>query len=261
MKDPFRPVDHLPLLSKTDRCELLDSCGGQPKQRSVVETLHTTFERQATRAPDAIALVYGEHRMTYAELNRRANAVARHLRALEVGPGTLVGLCLEPCLDMIVGLLGIIKAGAAYVPLDPAQPRERLAFILADSAVPVLLTKEGLAAGLRDAAPRIVLIDSDWPLIIANGSENMPTEVVVDDLVYVIYTSGTTGKPKGVQVSHRNVARLFTATASWYGFDDSDVWTLFPFLCLRFLGVGNVGRVPVRRTAGHRPPCGVAIAG
>jgi amino acid adenylation domain-containing protein len=234
VEDPLRPVDHLPLLSETDRRQLLDSYGGQPEQHVAVETLHTTFERQASRAPDAIALAHGEHRMTYAELNRRANAVARHLCALEVGPGTLVGLCIEPCLDMMVGLLGIIKAGGAYVPLDPTQPRERLAFILADSAVPVLVTRERLAADLRDAAPRIVLIDSDWPEIAANGSENMATDVVADDLVYVIYTSGTTGKPKGVPVSHRNVARLFTATASWYGFDHSDVWTLFHSVAFDF---------------------------
>jgi amino acid adenylation domain-containing protein len=225
--EPTRPVDHLPLLSEADRRWLLESCGGRPDRHLEVETLHAGFEKQVNRTPDAIALVHGERRLTYDELNRKANAVARHLRTMGVAPGTLVGLCVESSVEMMVGLLGIIKAGGAYVPLDPALPRERLAFIVADSAVPVLVSQAALAEDMCDSGPRLVLLDSDWSAIAAHGSENLANQVDIDDVVYVIYTSGTTGKPKGVQVTHRNVARLLAATAPWYGFNSSDVWPLF----------------------------------
>jgi amino acid adenylation domain-containing protein len=234
VQDPSRPVDQLALLTEAERRRLLDSCGVQPARQFEAETLHAAFERQVRKAPDVIALVHDGCRLTYGEVNCRANAVARHLRSMGAGAGTLVGLCLERSIEMVVGLLGIIKAGGAYVPLDPALPKERLEFIAGDSAVPILLTQKALADGLRDTAARLVLIDEDWPLIAAHGAENLRHEADVDGLIYVIYTSGTTGKPKGVQVTHRNVSRLLAATAPWYGFDSTHVWSLFHSIAFDF---------------------------
>ena len=173
-------------------------------------TLPELFAAQVARTPDAVAVVFEEQSLTYAQLDARANQLAHHLRSLGVGPETVVGLCVERSLDMVVGLLGILKAGGAYLPLDPDYPAERLAFMLEDAGAPILVTQ----AGLRRPAPR-----PRRP----HCSASMPTRPQIarqpatapaltldpHNPAYVIYTSGSTGTPKGVVVTHQNVVRLF----------------------------------------------------
>jgi non-ribosomal peptide synthetase component F len=185
--------------------------------------VHERFERQVALAPNAPALTWENVHLTYDELNRRANRVARRLRALGVARGELVGLRVARGVDMVVGILGILKSGAAYLPLDPAYPRARVAYMLEDSRVSIALTQKALAPDLEGSRVSILLLDDP----IAEEETNPPPVARPDDLAYVIYTSGSTGKPKGVQITHHNVARLFDATRAWYGFGASDVWTLF----------------------------------
>src|SRR5262249_50267412 len=153
-----------------------------------------------------------ERQITYHELNCRANQLAHHLRALGVGPETIVAVCMERSIEMVVGLLGILKAGAAYLPLDPTYPKERLAFMLSDARAAAVLTQ----ASLKEIVPAVesaliyaeVCLDADWPLIAQHSEQNPTTSVDPQNLAYVIYTSGSTGEPKGVQVHHQSVVNL-----------------------------------------------------
>ncbi|MDR3635926.1 MAG: amino acid adenylation domain-containing protein [Isosphaeraceae bacterium] len=189
--------------------------------------LHRVFEEQAARAPDAIALTCEDERLTYRDLNARANRVAYRLRALGVGPESLVGLCAERSVGMVVGLLAILKAGGAYLPLDPVYPPDRLGFQFADSRARVLLVQRaGIDRFPAGDAHVIDLDEADDPTVLGDA-ENLDAGAVPQNLAYVIYTSGSTGTPKGVPVTHANVARLCTATQHWFHFDATDVWTLF----------------------------------
>ncbi len=196
---------------------------GYPQHRC----LPALFEEQVERSPDAIALVFEEQQLTYHELNLRANQLAHHLQHLGVKPETLVGLYLERSLEMLVGLLGVLKAGAAYLPLDPAVPQERLAFMLADSQAAVLLTQSRLSHILKEQHTPIICLDTDWQAMLSEPVSNPRSGASADSLAYVIYTSGSTGQPKGVLVSHAQVTRLFAATNSLFHFDGHDHWTLF----------------------------------
>jgi amino acid adenylation domain-containing protein len=167
--------------------------------------LHQLIEAQVERTPDAVAVVCEEQRLTYRELDRRANQLAHHLRAHGVGADVLVGLCVERSPEMMVGLLGILKAGGAYVPLDPSYPPERLAFMLADSRVPVLLAMRATLAGLPAYAGTLIRLDTDWPIIAEQSDERPSNQTTADNLAYVIYTSGSTGTPKGVAIEQRGL--------------------------------------------------------
>ena len=196
--DPNQKLWQLPILPKAEQQLLVDWNATQVNYPEL--GIHELVEKQVTRSPDAIAVVFEEEQLTYRELNARANKVAHYLQTLGVAPEVLVGICVERSLLMVVGLLGILKAGGAYVPLDPAYPRERLQFMLSDSQVSVLLTQQKLRSQLPET--KIVCLDTDWEAI-ARESENNPTSSVTsDNLAYVIYTSGSTGKPKGVQIPH-----------------------------------------------------------
>lgn len=223
---PDTPIAKLDILAPAERTWLAERNRSAPDDLDLVP-VHLGFERQVEHAPDAVALVFEEETLSYAELNVRANRLAHHLIARGVGPESLVALCVERSLDMVVGILGILKAGGAYLPLDPASPKERLAFIVEDSAANHLITQEALLDVVDDANAEIILLDRDWPSIAEASTANPVTEVGLEHLAYVIYTSGTTGRPKGVQVTHRNVARLFSQTAHWYRFGPDDVWMLF----------------------------------
>ncbi|WP_333448013.1 amino acid adenylation domain-containing protein, partial [Microcoleus sp. herbarium2] len=174
--------------------------------------MHQLFEAQVERTPDAVAAVFEDEQLTYGELNCRANQLAHHLRSLGVSPDQLVGICVERSLKMIVGFLGILKAGGAYVPLDPSYPQERLAFMLKDAEVSVLLTQQQLVEKLPEHQARLVCLDTEWETIARQSKENPLSEVTPEGLAYVIYTSGSTGKPKGVCISHRAVNRLVSNT-------------------------------------------------
>jgi amino acid adenylation domain-containing protein len=163
---------------------------------------------QAATTPDAVALVANDQVLSYRELNCRANQLAHYLRTLGVGPNVLVGCCVERSLDMVVALLGILKAGGAYVPLDPTHPPERLAFMLEDAQVPVLITKQPLATRLPTLRAQVVYLDVDAAVLAQQSETNPVPTVTADDLVYVIYTSGSTGRPKGVLITHNSLLNL-----------------------------------------------------
>ncbi len=189
--------------------------------------LHHLFERQAAAAPDRTALVAGDERLSYGELNARANRLAHYLRGLGVGPEVIVGLCLERSADMIVAILGVLKAGGAYLPLDPNHPRERLTHMLEDSGAPVLLTQQDYRDRLASAGLKVVDLKEAQAAIGECGADNPVPLAGPDNLIYVIYTSGSTGAPKGVLLTHGNAARLFDAANEPYGFGEADVWTMF----------------------------------
>ena len=209
-----RPLAELPVMSPEEMhrqtIEWNDTSVDVP-----AGTLPTAFSAQVARTPDAVALVFGEEQLTYAELDARAERLAGQLRTLRVGPDVLVGLCVERSAALIVGLLAIHKAGGAYVPLDPAYPRERLAFMLEDAAAPVLLTQERLLELLPDYRGAVVCIDRVEAAVAPDEGAAIgavaAAEVALrpDHLAYVIYTSGSTGRPKGVMVEHRNVLNFF----------------------------------------------------
>ncbi len=226
--NPARRVSEISLLSPAEKHRLLvewnDTARDYPRDKCV----HEVFEEQVERAPDAAAVVFEGQSLSYRELNSRANRLAHHLRALGVGPGVLVGLCVERSFEMIAGLLGILKAGGAYVPLDPANPPERLALILEDAHPPVLLTQRKLAARLPDLKSKIIYLDDSQPAEWdCQPATNPGNQASPEDLAYVIFTSGSTGQPKGVLITHHNVVRLMQATADWFQFDERDVWTMF----------------------------------
>ena len=172
--------------------------------------LHELIAEQAGRTPDHVALVFEQERLTYRELDRRAELLAQRLRGLDVGPDTLVGLLVERSLEMVVGILGILKAGAAYVPIDTTYPAERIAYVMADAQVACVLTQERLMPRLPDAAPQAICLDTfDW---IATQETALPdVRFRADNLAYVIYTSGSTGRPKGVCIEHRNIVSYVQA--------------------------------------------------
>ncbi|MDQ3804120.1 MAG: amino acid adenylation domain-containing protein, partial [Acidobacteriota bacterium] len=225
--NPDRAISRLPLLTAEERGLALGLAGAPPAEFAPEGCIQHLFEAQAVRRPDAVALVFENERLTYAELNARANRLARHLQSLGVRPGALVGVCLERSAEMVVALLATLKAGAAYLPLDPAYPAQRLAFMLEDAQAPVLLTKRALVGALTEHGARVVCLDADRDAISLHSPENPESGATPEAAAYVIYTSGSTGKPKGVVVSHHNVVRLLRATEHWFNFDEHDVWTIF----------------------------------
>jgi amino acid adenylation domain-containing protein len=174
--------------------------------------IHTLFEEQVQRTPDSIAVVFENEHLTYAQLNQRANQLAHYLERLRIGPEVLVGICVERSLEMIVGLLGILKASGAYLPLDPSYPQERLTFLLEDGNVEFLLTQEHLREHLPTQGAETIALDSQWETIARESEDNPENRSTAENLAYVMYTSGSTGRPKGVCVTHRGVARLVKET-------------------------------------------------
>lgn len=206
--NPDQRLSSLPLLTKAERHQLLvewnDTHADYPKDLCI----HQLFEAQVERTPDAVAVVFEEHQLTYRELNARANQLAHYLRKRGVGPEVLVGICMERSLEMVVGLLGILKAGGAYVPLDPAYPKARLGFMLEDAEVSVLLTQERLLTRLPNDRARVVCLDTGWEAIVQQSEKNPISGVIVGNLAYIIYTSGSTGRPKGVAIEHCSTVAL-----------------------------------------------------
>jgi amino acid adenylation domain-containing protein len=190
--------------------------------------IHQVFEKQAARTPDAVAVVCGDQCLTYGELNQRANHLAHCLQRQNVGPEVIVAIFLDRSLDLIVAILGVLKAGGAYLPIDLAYPKERVAFMLEDARVPVLLTHRELAAKLpAHQANVLCLNDREMTDFSVQTSSNPSSTASSSSLAYVIFTSGSTGQPKGALITHQNVVRLFACTDPWYHFNEKDVWTLF----------------------------------
>jgi amino acid adenylation domain-containing protein len=206
--NPQQRLSDLPLLTAAEQHQLLVEWNNSRTNYPSNTCIHQLFEVQAEQTPNAVAAVFGSEQLTYQQLNHRANQLAHHLQGLRVGSETCVGICVERSLDILVGLLGILKAGAAYLPLDPAYPQERLTFMLEDAQVPVLLTQQRQVEKLPSHRAKVVCLDTDWDAINRESQENPISSVTADNLAYVMYTSGSTGRPKGVSVIHRGVVRL-----------------------------------------------------
>ncbi|MEU5363862.1 amino acid adenylation domain-containing protein [Streptomyces sp. NPDC005925] len=223
--NPDRTLSEIPVLPEAERAQLAEFAATEPVP--VAATLHEIFAERAREHPDKAAVLCGTDRLTYGELDRRANRLARHLAGLGAGPGSTVGLAMERSTDMLVAVLGVLKSGAAYVPLDLTHPAERLAYTLSDAGALALVTH---AAG-RDRVPGFdgprVDLDADAAVLDALGDEPPATQTGLDSPAYLIYTSGSTGRPKGVVVTHRNVARLVAGAGTRFAFRPDDVWSMF----------------------------------
>ncbi|MFL9674216.1 amino acid adenylation domain-containing protein [Pseudomonas marginalis] len=218
---PDTPLDRLAILPDEERHHLLHSLNPSPRTYADSALIHQQVELQAAAQPEAIALRFDQQRLSYRQLNERANQVAHRLLAQGIRPDDRVAICVERGPEMIIGLLGILKAGAGYVPIDPAYPLERIAYTLRDSQPLAVLVQ----ANTRHLVGELAPIDLNG----LRGESIVNPHVTLDphNLAYVIYTSGSTGQPKGVMVEHRQVARLFSATEHWFGFNRNDVWALF----------------------------------
>ena len=221
---PDQRLGDVPLLTPAEERQLLVEWNDTRVEYPRHACIHQLFEAQVGRTPDEIALCFEDRSLTYRELNARANQLARHLGKAGVRPGARVGICMERSLELMVGLLGILKAGAAYVPLDPSFPRDRLTFIVEDAGIEVLVTQERLADALEDHDAASICIDTDSAAISQEPDGNLDASVSSEDLAYVMYTSGSTGQPKGVRVRHRNVVNFFAGMDATIGSERPGVW-------------------------------------
>jgi amino acid adenylation domain-containing protein len=241
--DPEQRLSEVSILTAAERRQLLVEWNNTWLDYPKDECVHELFEAQAERTPEAVAVVFEEQQLTYGQLNSRANQLGHYLRKRGVGPEVIVGLCVERSLEMVVGLLGILKAGGAYVPLDPGYPTERLAFMLADTQAPVLLTQQHLVASLPKENVNIICLDTNWTQISQESQKVVVSEVKPHHQAYVIFTSGSTGRPKGVQIEHKSLLNLvywhqteFNVTAADRATQiasvafDASVWELWPYL-------------------------------
>jgi len=223
MADTARPVASLPWLPDEERRQVLVDWNDTAATFPRATPLHSLVEAQARRSPAAGAVIDERVRITYGELDARANRLAQHLTSIGVGPEVVVGVCLERDAEMVVALLGILKAGGAYLPLDPEFPADRLGYMLDDSAAPVLVTQRPLLDRLPPITARAVCLDADQADIASRAPVAPEPRFHPDQLAYVIYTSGSTGRPKGVQVTHANMANFLTTMAVRPGLTDADV--------------------------------------
>ncbi len=221
------PLGEIPILPIAERARLVYEWNATFMDFPRDIAVHRLFEDQANRTPDAVAVVCGDERITFAELDVRANRLAHRLRAMGVRSETLVGLCVDRSIAMVVGLLGILKAGGAYVPLDPAFPRDRLEFMMTDSRMPVLVTEARLAAQLPSTEARVLCLDTEAAALLKESTASLghgsADDATPENLAYVIYTSGSTGKPKGVAVPHRAVVNFVTSMAREPGLQHGDM--------------------------------------
>jgi amino acid adenylation domain-containing protein len=222
VSNPEQPVAQLPLLSEREREKILVEWNATQTDYDLTLCLHQLIEAQVERNSNAIAVSFAGEQLTYRELNQRANQLAHYLQTLGVKPEVLVGICIERSLEMLVGLLGILKAGAAYLPLDPRLPQERLELILSDSQVPVLLT-DNQKLFADDEHRKVVCLRTNQENIATHSKDNPAPCATAKNLAYVIYTSGSTGKPKGVEIPHSAVVNFLKSMQSEPGITESDV--------------------------------------
>jgi amino acid adenylation domain-containing protein len=214
--DPNRSIGELPILSVSERRQLLVEGNGETSDLSTDKPVHQLIEEQAAATPDDIAVVCAEDQLTYEELNRRANQLAHRLRKLGVGDDDVVGICLESHVNLMVALLATLKAGGAYLPLDPDHPRSRLQFMLQDTGATVLLTQKQLMDIFPKFTGKTIALESEWGELALERSENPLHPVAPNNLAYVIFTSGSTGKPKGVLIEHRGLTNYLNYCTSVY---------------------------------------------
>lgn len=241
--NPGLHVSDVPILPESERHRQLVEFNETQKTYPLT-LVHERFEREAETAPAATAVKCGDHALSYRDLDVRATKLAHYLRSIGVGPEVMVALCVERSVEMVVGILAVLKAGAAYVPMDPAYPRDRLDFMLNDCGAAVLLTQSHLPSIKSSSGKaRVIRLDTEW-VTIAGAPENaVALSISPDDRAYVIYTSGSTGEPKGVEITHRNLAQSTSARLDYYGSEkkkflllssfafDSSVAVIFHALC------------------------------
>ena len=222
--EPDQFISDIPLLTAEERQRMLVDWNKTAAEYPREKCVHELFAAQAAATPKAVAVVFGDESLTYEELNWRANQLAHHLKFLGAGPETLVAISMERSLEMVIALLGTLKAGAAYVPLDPSFPAERLRFMLDDSKALLLLTRSADKARLGElpANIRAICLDTDWRLISEERDDELPLHMTSENLAYVIYTSGSTGWPKGVQISHRAVVNFLQSMRREPGLSSRD---------------------------------------
>jgi amino acid adenylation domain-containing protein len=212
---PNQLLADLPLMTPEEHHQVLVAWNETRSSRAETRCLHALFDEQVVRTPDAMAVMFEDQRLSYRELHLRANQLGHYLSRLGVGPDVLVGLCVERSLELIVGLMGILKAGGAYLPLDPEYPTKRMASMLEEARVSILLTQQHLLARLPDhQQSRAVCLDTEWSAIARESGESPVNGTKAGDLAYVIYTSGSTGRPKGVMVEHRSVVNYVAAISA-----------------------------------------------
>jgi amino acid adenylation domain-containing protein len=225
--NPREQISHLSLLKEAEQHQLLVEWNCTKTEYPSDQCIHHLFEAQVERTPDAEAVVFADQKLNYDELNTRSNQLARYLQALGVKPEVLVGIFVERSLEMMVGLLGILKAGGAYVPYDPQLPKERLAYMLSDSQVPILLTQEKLVNELPEYEGQIVCLDTDWSAIATESGENLSSSIKPENLAYVIYTSGSTGQPKGSLITHQSLVNYAVDIVKQFNLQASDRFLQF----------------------------------
>ncbi|HEY9810874.1 MAG TPA: amino acid adenylation domain-containing protein [Halomicronema sp.] len=222
-ENPDKRISNLPILTKDERHQLFFDWNNTQSEFPRNKCLHQLFETQVANTPDAIAVVFENESLTYRELNDKANNLANYLQKIGINPESLVGIYVERSLEMVVGLLGILKAGGAYVPLDPAYPSERIALMLEDAQIPVLLTQKKLLKTLPKNSAYTVFLDAEWEAISSCNNRSTFIENPAN-LAYVIYTSGSTGKPKGVQITHTSVVNFLTSMRQQLAITERDIW-------------------------------------
>jgi len=257
--EPAQRLSGLPLLTAQEiQQAVVDWNATDVPELAEAGCLHELIEAQADRTPDAVAVICEGESLTYRELERRANQLARHLMKLGVAPDVLVGVAAERSTELMVGLLGVLKAGGAYVPLDPSYPADRLAFMVEDARVPVLLTQDRLLGSVPSGRARVICLDTGWEAVAAESDSRPRVDVSPDNLAYGIYTSGSTGRPKGAVNTHRGIVNRLLWMQSEYGLVpgegvlqktpasfDVSVWELFwPLLA--------GARVVFARPGGHQ---------
>ncbi|MGA8656965.1 MAG: amino acid adenylation domain-containing protein, partial [Chthoniobacterales bacterium] len=227
--NPDVHVSELPLLDEVERRKILIEWNNTWRDYPTNVCLHELIEAQVERTPDAIALVFEDESLTYSEVNRRANQLAHRLHKLGVGPEVIVGVFAERSLEMVIGLIATLKAGGAYLPLDPTYPADRLAFMLGDAQPRVVLAQRRLVARLTKYDAKVVFLEDDFA---AESDANPPNRTHSENLAHVIYTSGSTGQPKGVLTEQKAIVNQLLWRIEQYGFDSSDVFlqkTTFTF--------------------------------
>jgi len=217
---PHAQLWELSMLTEQERGQLLVEWNNTKRKYPATVALHHLIEAQVERTPEQVAIRYREERVSYNELNRRANQLAHYLRTFGVGAETLVGLMVERSIEMVVGLLAILKAGGAYLPLDPAYPAERLSFMLEDAQVAVVITESHLRERASTGRAEVICLDTDADKIGRASLENLSSEAAADNLAYVIYTSGSTGQPKGVAITHRSALVLLRWSGEVFTMDE-----------------------------------------
>jgi amino acid adenylation domain-containing protein len=222
--NPQQRITKLNLLTQQQQHQLLVEWNNTETDYPQDQCIHQLFEAQVEKTPNAVAVVFENQKLTYRELNQKANQLAHYLQEMGVKPDVLVGICVERSLEMVIGILGILKAGGAYVPLDPSYPQQRLAFMLKNAQLSILITQENLLTTLPPHQAQVVCLDSDWEKINQQNLEHLTNKTNTQDLAYVIYTSGSTGQPKGVQITHGSLVNFLISMRQTPGLNQEDIF-------------------------------------